>query len=47
MLIMQVALLSCALYLGLVQIAELALFAVMFWKDSVDIFFTTWGWAIW
>ena len=40
MLIMKLALLSCAFYLGFALTVELAFFAVMLWKDSVGIFFT-------
>lgn len=39
MLIMKVALLSCAFYFGFALAVELAFFAVMLWKDSVGIFF--------
>jgi hypothetical protein len=47
MLIMKLALLSCAFYLGFALAAELEFFAVTLWKDSVGIFFTWWGWAAW
>jgi hypothetical protein len=47
MLIMKLALLSCAFYLGFALVVELAFFAVTLWKDSVGIFFTWWGWAAW
>jgi len=47
MLIMKLALLSCAFYLGFALAVELAFFAIMLWKDSVGIFFTWWGWAEW
>jgi hypothetical protein len=43
MLIMNVAALSGAFYLGIALLAELAFFAVMLWKDNVGIFFTWWG----
>jgi hypothetical protein len=47
MLIMKLAVLSCAFYLGIALLAELAFFLVTLWKDSFGIFFTWWGWAIW
>ena len=47
MFFMKIALLSCAFYLGFTLIAELALFGLMSWKDSVSVFFTSWGWAVW
>jgi hypothetical protein len=47
MLIMKVALLSCAFYLGIAVVVELAFFALALWKDSVGYFFTWWGWAAW
>ena len=47
MLIMKLALLSCAFYLGFALVVELGFFAVTLWKDSVGIFFTWWGWAAW
>ena len=47
MFIMKIALLSCAFYLGLALLAELALFGLMYWKDGVFVSFTWWGWAVW
>jgi hypothetical protein len=47
MLIMKLAALSCAFYLGIALLAELAFFALMLWKDNVGIFFTRWCWAAW
>jgi hypothetical protein len=46
MFIMKLALLSCAIYLGLALIAELALFGLMYWKDGVFVSFTWWGWTV-
>ena len=47
MLIMKLALLRCAFYLGIALAAELALFALALWKNGSAIFFTWWGWAAW
>jgi len=46
MLIMKLAVLSCAFYLGIALLAELAFFLLMAWKDSFGASFTGWGWAI-
>ncbi len=47
MVIMKLAVLSCAFYLGIALLAELAFFLITLWKDSFGVFFTWWGWAIW
>jgi hypothetical protein len=47
MLIMKLAVLSCAFYLAVALLAELAFFMVMLWKDNIGIFFSWWGWAAW
>ena len=46
MLIMRLALLSCAFYLGLALALELALFLLARWKGSAGFFFTSWGWTL-
>jgi len=40
MIIMKLAVLSCAFYLAFALAVELVLFTVMLWKDGVGIFFT-------
>jgi hypothetical protein len=46
MLIMKLALWTCAFYLLLALLMELALFVFLNWKgDSVGVFFRWWGWA--
>ena len=47
MLILKLAALSCAIYLGIALLAELAFFLLTIWKDSVGLFFTWWGWVLW
>jgi hypothetical protein len=46
MLILKIAVVSCALYLGFAIAAQLAFYALMLWKDGVFISFTRWGWTI-
>ena len=46
MLIMKVALLSCAFYLCFALVAELTFFALALWKDGFMYGFRSWGWAI-
>lgn len=47
MLIMRLAFMSCAFYLAIALLAELAFFAATFWKRDVGIFFNSWGWVAW
>jgi len=47
MLIVKLAVLTCAFYLGIALLAELAFFLVIWWNDGIGIFFTWWGWALW
>ena len=47
MFIMKLAVLSCAFYLGIALLVELAFFLITLWKDSFSVFFTWWGWALW
>jgi hypothetical protein len=48
--IMRIAVLSCALYLGFVLLAEFAFFVVTLWKHGFGLltsWFSWWGWIIW
>jgi hypothetical protein len=47
MLIIRLAVLSCAFYLVIALLAELASFAAMFLKHDVGIYFNLWGWLAW
>lgn len=47
MLILKIAVVSCALYLGFAIAVQLALYALMLWKGGVFISFTRWGWTLW
>jgi hypothetical protein len=46
MLIMRLALLSCAFYLGFALALELALVLLSRWKGSAEFYFTSWGWTV-
>jgi hypothetical protein len=45
MLIMKLAVLSCAFYLGITFLADLAFFVVTLSKNGSGMFFTWWGWV--
>ncbi len=46
MLLVKLAVLSCAFYLGVALLAELAFFLLALWKHDFAYSFTWWGWAI-
>jgi hypothetical protein len=44
---MRLAVVSCAFYLVIALLVELAFFAATFWKQDVGIYFNSWVWVAW